>query len=96
MKYRLNKAQYGPRLTAAGPRGHLSQLFMTTVTEGLPRRPSQIKPFVAAFIPVLSMKGMAGDAYDPSPFVEDHVGGDAHGRDNIHRMRPNGIDAMML
>ena len=63
------------------------QLLMATVTKDLSRGPSQIKPFIAVVIPILSMKGMAGDASDPSPVVEKHIGRYPHGRENTHGVR---------
>ena len=69
---------------------------MTTVTEGLPGRSSEIKPFIAVLVPILSVKGVAGDASDPSLAVKKHVGGDAHGRDRGNGVRPHCIAVRSL
>jgi hypothetical protein len=63
------------------------QLLMATVTKYLSRGPSQIEPFIAALIPILAVKGMAGGASDPSLVVEKHIGRDLHGRENTHGVR---------
>jgi hypothetical protein len=67
---------------------------MATVTEDLPPGPPQIEPFISAFIPILSMKCMAGDASDPSPVVKRHIRRDQHGRDGAHWVGTHIRDAM--
>jgi hypothetical protein len=57
--------------------------------------PSQVKLFIAGSVTRLSMKRMTGDAGYPSPVVKEHVTGDAHGGDRVHRMGPHCIRSVM-
>jgi hypothetical protein len=68
---------------------------VATVTERFSRGPSQIKPLIAAVITILAMKGMTGDASDPSPVVKKHIRRDPHGGDNADRMSSHIIDAVV-
>ena len=68
---------------------------MAAVTKGLSRRPSQIEPFIAVLVTILSMEVMAGDACHPPFAVEDHIRGDLHGRNPVHRMRPHFVCSVM-
>jgi hypothetical protein len=68
---------------------------MTAVAEGFSRGPSQIVFIVAVLIAILSMKGMAGDAYDPALVVKNHIRRDLYGRDRTHGMRPHFIGAVV-
>lgn len=68
---------------------------MAAEAEGLARGPSQIKALIAVVIAILSVKGMAGDAYDSSLIIKDHIGRDLYGRGRAHGMRPHFIGAVM-
>jgi hypothetical protein len=74
----------------------LLYVLMTAEAEGLARGTPQIVLLVALLVAILSVKGMAGDANNPSLVVKKHVRGDLDRGDALYRMGQHRVRAMVV